>query len=99
MTYTINLQQFCGKEAYNRKRGFDRPFSDGSFTWATNGHIAVRVPMVAEYAGNKSKVDIGKLVKVLDDFSGAMTLMSLFSLPDFTPETRREDCVMRMSLR
>jgi hypothetical protein len=41
----IDLMPFCDHEPY---RCLDAPFSQGEWTYATNGHIAVRVPRLAE---------------------------------------------------
>lgn len=41
-TKMIDLQQFCGKD--ETRPYLMKPFSVGDFTYATNGHIMVRVP-------------------------------------------------------
>lgn len=38
----IDLKQFCGKGDY--REILNAPFSDSEFTYASNGHIIVRVP-------------------------------------------------------
>lgn len=42
----VDLKKFCGTE-WSRKY-FHEPFSRGEYTYATNGHIMVRVPRVAK---------------------------------------------------
>ena len=44
----IDLMKFCGKE--DPREWLNAPFSLGDYTYATNGHLIVRVPRVAEYA-------------------------------------------------
>ena len=39
----IDLKPFCRLESMFRGDKFERPFSEGDFTFATNGHIAIRV--------------------------------------------------------
>lgn len=39
----IDLKQFCADG--NDFRGLGHPYSDGQYTYASNGHIAVRVPL------------------------------------------------------
>lgn len=41
---TIDLQPFCGTFCNDN---FDTPFGAGDYTYATNGHIAIRVPLIA----------------------------------------------------
>jgi len=41
---TIDLQPFCGTFCND---DFDKPFGFGEYTYATNGHIVVRVPLIA----------------------------------------------------
>ena len=48
----IDLQKFCCKPHDNRYN-LEHPFSRGEWTYATNGHIAVRVPRVADSFDNK----------------------------------------------
>lgn len=45
----IDLKPFCAEEDGTRY-GIAKPFSQGDFTFATNGHIAIRVPRIAEVA-------------------------------------------------
>lgn len=40
----IDLQKFCGDEPY--RPYLLKPFSQGEWTYATNGHICVRVPRI-----------------------------------------------------
>lgn len=42
----INLQQFCGDDQF--RSYLNKPFSHGKFTYATNGHIMVRVPRLPD---------------------------------------------------
>lgn len=46
----IDLQPFCGREETFHK--INRPFSRGEFSYATNGHIMVRVPRRSDVEEN-----------------------------------------------
>src|SRR5574337_601455 len=61
---TIDLKKFCSKD---RPKLLD-PFSGGEFTYASNGHIAVRVPRCAEYADNANYAEIlGRMIDRFED--------------------------------
>lgn len=47
----IDLKPFCASDYYHWTR-LGRPWSAGSWTYATNGHIAIRVPRRADVAEN-----------------------------------------------
>lgn len=52
----INLNAFCSKE---RSRSYiSQPYSIGEFTYATNGHIAIRVPGVVALPNEKAPASI-----------------------------------------
>ena len=41
------LQKFCDTNTYHEAYGITEPFSRGEWTYATNGHICVRVPRIS----------------------------------------------------
>lgn len=53
----INLQHFCADADSARAYMIGRPWSRGAWTWATNGHIIVRVPRLAEVEENEAAPD------------------------------------------
>ncbi len=60
----LNLQDFCGDQAEPPERSWiHRPFSRGEFTYATNGHIMVRVPRQDAFP----EVASGPALEKLDD--------------------------------
>ena len=88
----INLQQFCGDDAYAERREIHRPFSADGLTWACNGHIAVRVPALPEYGPQKKPLGMKNIAAMIDGFDGDFTPMSLFDLPEFTEKTTKVEC-------
>lgn len=81
----IDLCQFCWKGV---GRDYLRaPYSVGEWTYATNGHIAVRVPRRPD-VGENSKAP----QKIAELFEAAAT-QPLRDLPQFPlPETEKEEC-------
>lgn len=66
----IDLQQFCGKDPY--RPYLHTPFSEGNFTYATNGHVLVRVPKVdgiGQMKDRPEKFAAEKVLKGRDDLS------------------------------
>lgn len=88
----IDLQQFCGTEAYHERRELHRPFLSGGFTWAVNGHILVRVAPIDGCKPQKEPLNLDHLANTIGSFSGVMTPISRFVLPDFTPQTSKIKC-------
>jgi hypothetical protein len=54
---TINLEKFCDPCRY----GLDRPFSIGPWSYASNGHVLVRVPRRSDIAECKAAPDAAAL--------------------------------------
>ncbi len=54
----IDLKQFCSIDPL--RPYIHKPFSRGEFTYATNGHVCLRVPRIAEYP-EQEKPDPTKL--------------------------------------
>jgi hypothetical protein len=50
----IDLKQFCGNDEF--RSYLNEPFTQGNYTYATNGHIMVRVQKVDSVGPCKSKV-------------------------------------------
>ncbi len=82
----MDLQQFCSKREGGFHRGIDKPFSKGTWTYATDGVICIRVPRLAE-VGNENGPDAGILFDQVKD------LTEWQSVP-FAPVTESlcEDC-------
>jgi hypothetical protein len=57
MNSPISLEPFCDPT----RPGLDRPFSRGAWTYATNGHVAVRVNRRDDIAENPAAPDAEKL--------------------------------------
>lgn len=61
---TIDLQPFC---SYDRHRTWlSAPFAEGEYTYATNGHAAVRIPGRHTEAAADLKAPIAKLFEAAD---------------------------------
>lgn len=85
----INLAQFCGDEDWRTHLHY--PFSHGEFTYATNGHICVRVPRVEgtlEASGKQIEAH-GKLVKYFQEAEQQSPEPINMNIPE---EPRKEEC-------
>ncbi len=49
----IDLQRFCSSEDSYMSPKTGRPWTRGDWTYATNGHVIVRLPEIAEITDNK----------------------------------------------
>lgn len=59
----IDLKKFC--DPTHARREMSAPFSVGAYTYATEGHICVRVPLVEGYGApglNRFTIDIDRLL-------------------------------------
>lgn len=55
------LRMFCSNDETSET--LNNPFNDGDYTYATNGHILIRVPRRAEYDQNKAVKNINEAVQ------------------------------------
>ena len=62
----IDLQKFCGDEK-DSKVHVNRPWSRGSWTYATNGHIVLRLPKLPDVSENPKAPDVEKLFQDADE--------------------------------
>jgi hypothetical protein len=75
------LQKFCSTSEVHEQYGITQPFSIGVWTYATNGHICIRVPRIPEVE-NKVKASIGESAEKL--FWDAKNRISIWQeLPEF----------------
>ena len=84
---SINLKQFCADE--DDFCGLDLPFNDGQYTYATNGHIGIRMDRDET---NDQNVNVkAKLIKAIQQIFGDETKFSNCApIPPYTvPEERR----------
>lgn len=67
-----NFRAFCANDS-DIRRGLTEPFSIGAYTYATNGHIAVRLPRCEEVPeGNEDRAyNAAAIDKMLSDRIGA----------------------------
>lgn len=81
----IDLQKFCGNDWF--RSYLHKPFSKDGFTWATNGHVIVRVPLVegVEPLSSKQPLNVDATIAGLDD---AIFFAPSFNLP---PEKELHD--------
>lgn len=84
----IDLQRFCGADRY--RAYLMRPFSRDGFTWATNGHILVRVATLPQYADSDKQFDQSRVLQGLDRVTLWARLDGLLP-PEIAPDTC-EDC-------
>ena len=75
----MDLQQFCSVgDEYNRYR-IHRPFSRGAWSWATNGHILVRVARRADIPEDQDAPNAEAVWPKIEP--GAWRVPSLAALP------------------
>jgi hypothetical protein len=86
MTQTIDLQSFCSIDS-NR---MDKPFSIGEYTYATNGHISIRVPRDPSVDEIDNPVAIEKAFASFNS-EGMRPLKN--AIPD-APKAKQERCVL-----
>lgn len=79
-----DMQKFCGTE--ERVAEIRHPFTRGDFTYATNGHIMIRVPRLAEDCDQPRAPHAEKLF----DMAPAMELAPLPAME--LPEPATEEC-------
>ena len=53
---TIDLQSFCSTETWRPQ--LHKPFNRGGYTWATNGHIMLRVPEIDGLPDNGGNANV-----------------------------------------
>jgi len=95
----IDLEKFCSTDELGMLRGIARPWSRGEHTYATNGHIIIRVPRIVEIGENDNAPDANRLC--WDKPSGAPVEIPELPAPEINdciwctgddPEYLREDC-------
>ena len=62
-----DLMKFCGG---NDRAGIATPFSIGEYTYATNGHIMVRVPRIADIPERTDAPSPAKIEEVFNHRKG-----------------------------
>lgn len=85
----IDLQQFCSVADFNDL--FEAPFNIGKYTFATNRHIIVRVPLIKKYVELESSLSSDSILRIIQS---AETATDLIPLVDWEkPELKEcEDC-------
>ena len=69
MTDGVDLNLFCGPACSEKGKDLSVPFSLNGHTYASNGHIAVRVPRRPDIPENKEAPSIEELERLPWDFS------------------------------
>lgn len=80
----LDLQQFCGTD--ETRHYLMKPFSRDGFTWATNGHILVRVALRPDVPDVDKKFNQNGPLK---DIDGATFFRPKFDLP---PKPAKGEC-------
>lgn len=82
----VDLMQFCAKEKYRQNLKF--PFTKDGYTWATNGHVIVRVAKRDDVKESDFSPDV---VFVFSHYkNGGMVKLDTTSLPPVT--FNKSDC-------
>lgn len=79
----INLQAFCGDGGIDFRIG--SPFSKGDWTYATNGHIIIRVPLVAGLREDGTNAE-----KIFEDATKGVRPSLNFVVPELPPLTEAQ---------
>ena len=82
---TIDLQKFCSTD--KSRNHLHAPFSRGGYTWATNGHIALRLPLREDIPENDQSPNIERVWR---DGVGEYVPVT----PWIVPKPDRKDCEM-----
>jgi hypothetical protein len=89
MSLTLDdLQTFCSTDSDPRYREIQRPFSRGDWTWATDGHLIIRVPRLQAVSEGAAVT-----LKIIEDTIAACrndTTRPIGTLPE--PTTIRIEC-------
>ena len=64
----VDLSHYCGDE--DDRPELSRPFSRGDYTYATNGHICVRIPRRADVPEIEGTPDASKLSELFASSNG-----------------------------
>jgi hypothetical protein len=93
---TIDLKQFCAQGSEAEMHSYlAAPFSFGEHTYATNGHVAVRVARrddIAEAGGNLIKSSSETLCKAFDEAKSQPLATFMRALPAPLPPEECEIC-------
>lgn len=80
-----DLKRYCAASGSTRVN-IEAPWSTGGHTYATNGHLIVRIPRLADVPENPNAPDIGKLFPYANP-------TEWFALADIVlPKTKKADC-------
>lgn len=82
----IDLQKFCAADSY--RTNINKPFSRGDFTYATNGHIMIRVPRI-DSIGEQEISDKFKIIEPEKLFA-AVKDHPFHLIPDIPPLITKE---------
>lgn len=77
----IDLKQFCSDSA-DLRFNMEKPWSRGDFTYATNGHIIVRVPRLPDVPENANAPDAVQLMNKTAPAKGWMPVPAATMPPD-----------------
>ena len=83
-----DLKRFCSTDEY--RQHLHQPWSAGEWTYATNGHIAVRVPRLDGVPEN-DKAPTANILKIFDFQMPPMRPLNIVELPT-AEETECEEC-------
>lgn len=86
----INLERFCA-DKFGRAH-LQKPFTLGDYTYATNGHIAVRVPKRGEQDSEEHEVIVAALERYFEE--GRKSAGPMLPIPDGElPARESQKCV------
>lgn len=82
------LRLFCSKDIIRPK--LNNPFNFGDYTYATDGHILIRVPKIEEYSENPILDTIEKVFPIdIDKIDNSLWI----DIPELTETIKVIDCV------
>lgn len=89
------LKRFCAAPGSDLRKWLTEPFSHEGFTYATNGHILVRVPLIEGFpAATAGNPKLGEhVVGIMKRFDGAVFVKpESVSLPDIEESSKEVEC-------
>jgi hypothetical protein len=76
--YKLDLMKFCGID--DVREFLHTPFSDKDYTYATNGHVCIRVPLIEEWKDKTAPINPNE--KLFKDLGRYRTFIPIPAVPE-----------------
>ncbi len=88
----VNLQRFCAVPGIDVREYLHRPWRDGKWSYATNGHVMVRTRDFDATVGDKTDKHPPMAVSMFDDFRAKHGDVPMTALADLPPVDNCPTC-------